>query len=104
MTVRLLDGTLASVEVCICGRSHVCVQDGVKALVQTAFPGGSGPALPISCPSQCQLETPAALLHSVGVAEIHVGEATEECSRPARLLKTSQDNEAQGRTKKQKTS
>lgn len=28
----------------------------------------------------------------------------EECSRPAQILKTSQDNEAQGRTKRQKSS
>ena len=32
----------------------------------------------------------------------HVGEGEEECSRPAQLLKTSQDNEVQGRTKRQK--
>lgn len=39
------------------------------------------------------------------MAEAHAGgEEEEECSRPAQILKTSQDNEARGRTKSQKSS
>lgn len=38
------------------------------------------------------------------MAKAHVGEEEEECCRPAQLLKTSQDNEARGRTKRQKGS
>lgn len=38
------------------------------------------------------------------MAKAHVGEEEEECFRPAQLLKTSQDNEAWGRTKRQKSS
>lgn len=42
------------------------------------------------------------LHHSSSTDKTHVGEGEEERSRPAQLLKTSQDNEAQGRTKRQK--
>lgn len=38
------------------------------------------------------------------MATAHVGDEEEESSRPAWLLKTSQDNEAQGSTKRQKGS